>query len=261
MEEIEYNPWGDAPFVAYSIDVGMDELGKNGTVLSNPTIAWARVMHGVNLHRDDNGNYSVDGAGIEFGHDIRDLAKLLSKDIRESVRSKLRVAIGMNAPMWQPTPNQHSQDRFDLFPQRFAQESALWWSLQSGASATVRALSIGRLLFSLLDIPRSLTLFATCPTDSGCIELFEGFVASHWKLPQDIAKHPSQQVWDAVTTATAFQIAIKNAPTDSVVIHRATSYEGPLICHWKTIVGATGLYTKYCGTDCMIVGIDSQSRF
>lgn len=33
----------------------------------------------------------------------------------------------------------------------------------------------------------------------------------------------------------------------------------PLIPHWKTIVGSAGLYTKYCDTDCMIVGIDSRS--
>jgi len=258
MEEIEDNPRGDDPFVAYGIDVGMYEHGMKGAVNSNTTFAWGRVTHGVELHRDDNGDYSFEGAEIEFGRDIRDLAKRLSRDIRESARRKLRVAIGIEAPMWQPTPQQLPQGVFDLFPLRFDQEAGFWWYLQSGASATIRALSIGRLLFSLLDIPRNLTQFTTCPTHSGCIELFEGFVAGHWKLPRDITKHPNQHCWDAVTTAAAFQIAIKSGGNDSIILHRSTSYEGSLISHWKTIVGSTGLYTKYCDTDCMIVGIDSR---
>lgn len=259
MKDVEYNPRGDQPYVAYGIDVGMYEHGTKGTVNSNTTFAWARVTHGVELHRDDNGDYSFEGADIVFGQDIRELAKLLSHDIRESISSRCRVAIGMEAPMWQPTPRRLPPGAFDLFPLRFAQEAGYWWYLQSGASATVRALSIGRLLFSLLDIPRELTQFATLPTRSSGIELFEGFVAGDWKLPRDIAKHPNQHCWDAVTTAAAFQLAIKGSESKSFILHNAGSYESSLIPHWKTIVGSAGLYTKYCDTDCMIVGIDSRS--
>jgi hypothetical protein len=259
MEGINDSLRGDDPYVTYGIDVGMYEHGTKGAVNSNTTFAWARVTHGVELLHDDNGDFSFEGAEIQFGRDIRDLAKLLSQDIRESIRSKLRVAIGIEAPMWQPTPQRLPQGAFDLFPLRFDNESGFWWYLQSGASATVRALSIGRLLFSLLDIPRELTQCVTGPTHAGCIELFEGFVAGDWKLPRDIAKHPNQHCWDAVTTAAAFQIAIKSGENSSLILHRATSYEGSLISHWKTIVGASGLYTKYCDTDCMIVGIDSRS--
>jgi len=258
MEGIEYNPRGEDPYIAYGIDVGMYEHGTNGVVHSNTTIAWARVAKGVMLQLDDNGACSFEGAEITFGHDIRDLASQLSIDIRESNRGKLRVSIGMVAPMWQPTPQRVPLGALDLFPSRFSQELAYRWYMPSGASATVRALSIGRLLFSLLDIPRNLTLFATCPSHSGCIELFEGFVAGAWKLPPDIAKHPDQHSWDALTTAVSFQIAIKSGQNDSVILHRATSYEGSLISHWKTIVGSTGFYTKYCNTDCEIVGIDSR---
>jgi hypothetical protein len=163
--------------------------------------------------------------------------------------------------MWQPTPQRLPEGAFELFPLRFAHESGFWWYLQSGASATVRALSIGRLLFSLLDIPRNLTQFATCPTHSGCIELFEGFVAGEdkWKLPRDIRRFPNAHCWDATTTAAAFQMAIKGGEGKSVVLHQAMSHNRPLISHWKTIVGSTGLYTKYCDTDCMIVGIASRS--
>lgn len=131
--------------------------------------------------------------------------------------------------------------------------------LQSGASATVRALSIGRMLFSLLDIPRNMTQCVTGPTHSACIELFEGFVAGNWKLPRDISRYPNEHCWDAVTTAAAFQMAIRGVERNSAVLHSAMSYSEPLISHWQTIVGSTGLYTKYCDTDCMVVGIDSRS--
>jgi hypothetical protein len=53
---------------------------------------------------DDNGSLFFEGEEATQGRDIRDLARLLSQDIRESVRSRVRVAIGMEAPMWQPTP-------------------------------------------------------------------------------------------------------------------------------------------------------------
>jgi hypothetical protein len=259
MEEVKDNPRGDMPYIAYGIDVGMYEHGAKGVVNANTTFAWARVANGVKLQCDENGDCSFEGSEIEFGRDIRELARLLSVDIRESVRGKLRVAIGMEAPMWQPTPRRIPQGAFDLFHIRFAQETGYWWYLQSGASATIRAVSIGRLLLSLLDIPRELTQFATCPTHSTCIELFEGFVAGHWKLPRDISKYSNGHCWDAVTTAAAFQMAIRGGKGESFVLHQAMSHNGPLVSHWKTIVGSTGLYTKYCDTDCMVVGIDSRS--
>ena len=259
MNEIVDEDRGDDPYVAYGIDVGMYEQGIKGAVNSNTTFAWARVAHGVELQCDDNGDCSFEGADITYGRDIRELAKFLSVDIRESVRGKLRVAIGMEAPMWQPTPRRLPQGAFDLFPLRFAQESGYWWYLQSGASATVRALSIGRMLFSLLDIPKNMTQCVTGPTHSACIELFEGFVAGNWKLPRDISRYPNEHCWDAVTTAAAFQMAIRGVEGNSAVLHSAMSYSEPLISHWQTIVGSTGLYTKYCDTDCMVVGIDSRS--
>ncbi len=160
MEEIEDSPRGDEPYIAYGIDVGMYQHGSKGRVNSKTTFAWARVAPGIELHCDENGECAFEGGEITQGRDIRELASLLSRDIQESVRSKLRVAIGMEAPMWQPTPRRLPEGAFDLFPLRFEQESGYWWYLQSGASATVRALSLGRLLFSLLDIPRNLTQFA-----------------------------------------------------------------------------------------------------
>jgi hypothetical protein len=260
MKEIDDNPRGNDPYVAYGIDVGMYEHGSKGVVNANTTFAWARVTQGIELRFDDNGNLFFEGGEATQGRDIRDLARLLSQDIRESVRSRVRVAIGMEAPMWQPTPRRLPQGAFDLFPSRFEQEAGYWWHLQSGASATVRALSIGRLLFSLLDIPRNLTQFATGPTYSTCIELFEGFVAGDWKLPRDITRYPNGHCWDALTTAAAFQIALRGGSEgESVVLHSAMSLTEPFISHWKTIVGSTGLYTKYCDTDCMVLGIDSRS--
>lgn len=259
MARFEEDARGNDPYVAYGIDVGMYEHGTKGVVNSNTTFAWGRVTHGVELQRDDNGDCSFTGAEITTGQDIRDLARQLSIDIRESIRGNLRVAIGMEAPMWQPASHRLPAGQFDLFPLRFEQESGYWWYLQSGASATVRALSIGRLLFSLLNIPRELTQFATCATSSACIELFEGFAAGNWKLPRDVSRYPNGHCWDAITTAAAYQFAIRPSESKSVVLHHDSSYSEPLISHWKTIVGSAGLYTRYCDTDCMVVGMDSRS--
>lgn len=91
MEEVKDNPRGDTPYVAYEIDVGMYEHGTKGAVNSNTTFDRARVTHGVELHCDDNGDCSFEGANITFGRDIRDLATHFSDDIRDGVRGKLRV--------------------------------------------------------------------------------------------------------------------------------------------------------------------------
>ncbi len=111
------------------------------------------------------------------------------------------------------------------------------------------------------DRSRELTQCVTGPTHSACIELFEGFVAGEgrWKLPRNISRYPNEHCWDAVTTAAAFQMAIREDKGTSFVLHRAMSYHEPILSHWKTIIGSTGLYTRYCDTDCMVVGIDGRS--
>ena len=61
-----------------------------------------------------------------------------------------------------------------------------------------------------------------------------------------VTRYPSGHGWDAVTTAAAFQIAVRGGVEgESVVLHRAMSHTESLISHWKTIVGSSGLYTKY----------------
>jgi hypothetical protein len=132
---------------------------------------------------------------------------------------------------------------------------------QSGAEATVKAISIGRLLFSLLKIPRDYTLFSSRPAESMVIELYEGFVAGKWKLPRDENDHPNAHVWDASTMAVAFLYARREGPMQKYsMIHAPDSCRVPFLSHWKTIIGSTGLHTKYCDTDCMVVGIDSECK-
>lgn len=73
------------------------------TVYSNTKFSWAR-MQGVKLHHEDKGDYSFEVTEIVFGYHAREPAKFLSDDIRASIRSKLRTAIGMKPPLLLPTP-------------------------------------------------------------------------------------------------------------------------------------------------------------
>src|SRR5690606_14658582 len=130
--------------ISYGMDIGIYRLGRQGQVLASTTFAWARNEGSSSLVYE-KAAYRARGE-IVGGSDARELATR----IRQDITAGHRVAIGIEAPMWQPSPIAVDGTSFDLFPLRFETERGYAWYLQSGASALARALSTGRLVLSLV---------------------------------------------------------------------------------------------------------------
>ena len=249
----------EVPKVAYGIDIGVYRHGVNGTVLASTTFAWARAESSVTLTFPTQGDeqiFSFDGS-YTSGRDIRDLAKAITRDLR----SEMKIAIGVEAPMWQPAPTEVPSSTFDLLPIRFPQEKGFAWYLQSGAAALVKALSTGRLLFSLLDLPSKDIRCAIGSSEKSIIELFEGFVVDRWKLPGEAAFGDGAHAWDALTTAVGLHYAKHRIEEDQLLslIHKASGCRTPVISHWETVLKSLDFDSSECKSDCMVVGFESTS--
>jgi hypothetical protein len=161
--------------------------------------------------------------------------------------------------MWQPAPIEIPDGEFSLFAPRFACEQSCEWYLQSGASATVKALSTGRLLLSLAKLDPK-TTFSTDAGASSDVVLFEGFVVGDWKLPGESDFAPGPHAWDALTTAFAFYLSNSGKQEHTLAqIHQSNKFDSPVISHWKTVVDSVGLAGEQCGTDCEVAGIKSTN--
>ena len=248
---VEDAPGSTPPAIAYGIDIGVYRHRADGTLRSRNTFAWARAESTVRLcpvRREKAAEFCFEGS-YRVGRDIRELTKAIKQDLNREER----IAIGIEAPMWQPAPVTVPEGAFDLFPIRFPQEQGFAWYLQSGASALARALSTGRLLFSLLDVPHERLRCSTIASADSNVELFEGFVVDRWKLDaaEQLAQGP--HAWDALTAAVAFHYS----KCDQGLIHRAASYEGTVMSHWQTILQSSGFDGTFCSSDCTVVGFDS----
>ena len=74
----------------------------------------------------------------------------LASRIAEDLRAGAGVALGFEAPMRTPAPSV-LPDQGNLFKHRFdPQERRYEWYLQSGAAATMKALTLGKILISQL---------------------------------------------------------------------------------------------------------------
>lgn len=249
------------PAIAYGIDIGVYRHGRRGKVLQSTTFAWARADEAVLLTFDR----AVESPAFRFsgqpstGNDIRGLVEA----IRHDFNTDCQLAIGIEAPMWQPAPNAVPSGSFDLFESRFPQEQGFGWYLQSGAAALAKAITTGRLLFSLI---RAELRNETCttrlqdPPDSAKVILFEGFVVDRWKLPSHVGFESDQHAWDALTTAVAFHCSAEwreDCPRPSSLIHRAGTHSAPVISHWKTVLDNCDLSSSDCEADCAVLGFDS----
>lgn len=241
------------PEISYGIDIGTYRHRGDGILRANTTFAWARAESNVRLLRvppQDGHEFRFEGDFV-VGRDIRVLATLIQADILGG----RRIAIGIEAPMWQPGPTEIPDGAFDLFPIRFQHEIGFAWYLQSGASALARAISTGRLLFSLLNDPPADLRCSTIPSPLANVELFEGFVAGRWKLNAAEELPEGPHAWDALTAAVAFHYARRG---EIAMIHPAGSFNGPVISHWHTICQLSNLNGDSCRRDCMVVGFDSE---
>lgn len=232
---------------AYGIDIGIYRLGKQGQVLTATTFAWARNDGSSSLVYED-GNYRAEGK-VTGGTDVRDLAN----HIRRDIGAGHQIAIGIEAPMWQPSPIAIDAPGFDLFPIRFEAERGYAWYLQSGASALVRGLSTGRLVLSLVGEALNEKKFSTHNRQAD-IFLYEGFAAGRWKILTEGSSH----IADAFTTATAFHLTNDPKAKAIATIHDGGSANGVVLSHWQTIVTSLGWDGSDCMKDCLVVGLDSE---
>lgn len=141
--------------VAYGLDIGIYGIGKQGRVLlsnKDTRTAWCRTESAPrSLH--DNVTYrpheSFTFAGtlsVPCGRDIEQLANCISDDLLHGNA----VVLGFEAPMWFPTMRRHCANHKLFAPRFMAENDPYQWYNQVGGPETLKAISLGFLLFSIL---------------------------------------------------------------------------------------------------------------
>lgn len=158
---------------SYALDIGTYTLGAKGQVrASNTTTAWARLTGGIASFRQ------LPAAG-KSGLSIPDLAKSINTDLA----SGHFVSLGFEAPMWFPIARGHSAS-LRLFAGRFPEEETCRRQryLNGGAAATLKALSLGIMLLSLVREDNPGVRLTTQPNcgEQNAIVLFEAFVTEEF---------------------------------------------------------------------------------
>ena len=238
--------------VAYGIDIGVYNVGQTQNIVKSTTMHWARVESTAALTFDHESEQFGFNGPIHTEQDLNALVSFVATDLKEG----LQVAVGMDAPMWQPAPTVLPNGSFSLYQERIPQERpSYFWYLQSGASATVRALPGGRLLFHGL---KRQGLIPTCSTsnDDSDILLYEGFVAGDYKVLQDGDSHAN----DAVLMAIGFHDSCDDVRTALSTLHPCGAFGQDVLSHWATIVADADLPNASCKSDCCIVGYDRNSE-
>lgn len=242
------------PRTVYAIDIGVYRHGIKGDVLMASSFAWARLKGACQVNRLISGEstfFEVQGQ-FRDGRSIRDLSSAIIKDLAAGER----IALGIEAPMWQPAPRSIPRGGFDLTPLRFAQESGYAWYLQSGAAATVKALSTATLLLSLVAQDRPSISFSTSWEADADVLLFEAFVAGGWKLPTEEVPE-DRNTWDARTAAAAFDAVFRGGET-APLIYSGCGADCCCISHWRTVLDAVGFESSEARKCCSVVGIESR---
>jgi len=258
--------------VVYALDIGVYNLGARSQILSSTTTAWCRLpspptsLAGVEYSGTaSSGQFCLSGKwSANCGRSIDDLARAMARDFKEGKS----IALGFEAPMWFPMHRKHSPS-LSLFSPRFSEESGHEWYLQAGAAATLKAASLGCLLFSQVEGLGVRLAPSTDPdsrrTGNGTLILFEAFVAGDYKLgrPSGVPVAAANE-WDAVTAAVSWFLAhgfpsyeLSAQPT---TLHRAGSQRGGLMSVWSIILGASVTPVNVQGPpDCEIVAMRDQT--
>ncbi|MEO6195885.1 MAG: hypothetical protein ABIS20_22940 [Thermoanaerobaculia bacterium] len=182
----------------------------------------------------------------------------MAASIAEDLKAGASVALGFEAPMWTPAPSK-LPDRGNLFKLRFEPEVGYGWYLQSGAAATMKALTLGKILISQLVRLGAQAQFLTerkLP-DSGQLCLFEAFVAGD-EFRTDSPEGFSQDAWDAATAALAYAGAILKIPIkgyDAIEFGPAPALPSEVFSHWATVISACGLDAQACLMPCPVVAM------
>lgn len=165
--------------------------------------------------------------------------------------------------MWFPTRRRHSAS-MSLFAPRFHREQGREWYLQSGASATLKACSLGVLLFNQLRQRVAITRMSTCPSDwtssRNTLTLFEGFVTANFKVPraQNVPKAAANE-WDALVVAGAWWLTRCQTSTAPLarILHQGGTHPTDVLSVWRTIAAAVVDVGVPDGpSDCEVVGLE-----
>ncbi len=240
--------------VVYGVDIATYEVGAKGQAIGRKGFAWARIVLAPETDVvDPSGFRACDISGCE----LLPLAQGLAGDVRQGAK----VALGFEAPMWTPAPAELPK-LGKVFKARFDDEEKerRQWYLQSGAAATIKALTLGKLLFSLL---RQLGVRPECTTARvpapRQLALYEAFVTGPFKSTPFSGF--SQDRWDAVSAALAYTGAIlgRRVSNFRAVELGPTSFSpGEVFSHWATIVASTGIGAKACAAHCPTLALLPQ---
>ncbi|MGD0489669.1 MAG: hypothetical protein ABSB94_21115 [Syntrophorhabdales bacterium] len=264
---------GNDGSVVFALDIGVYRTGANGQILSGTTAAWSRLTRGVAdfdcIKHSGTPTYGqfTDSSDLGesstslCGRSMEKLAELMADDLRGG----RRVALGFEAPMWLPLEERHRAN-LNLFAPRFTAERGSEWYLQSGAAATLKAISLGVMLRNRL---RELVGTAKRTTlvkywQPGTIFLFEAFVVGKYKVnnvtPGFAAPDDER---DAFTAALAWGNLHMGFVTPTsfqgVCLHAAGARSDPCLSLWDVIFGA-GSFSAPGQLDCEVVALERQEE-
>lgn len=255
-------------FATYALDVGVYNLGGKGQVLSSTTAAWARAVDSITSVDEIQHSGSLDsgefadprGRTWSCGRRVGALVERIARDLDTGVS----VALGFEAPMWFPISRLESAG-LQLFGPRFDAERGSEWYLQSGAAATVKAISLGSMVLSQLLRNRTTVRFSTEFIENGdpAIILFEAFVVASYKVKPPAGAAATPNHWDALTASVAW--GTLNAGLDlpsnlqAVRLHRRGSFLGDVVSVWQVIADTLPLEAATISgpADCEVVGMSS----
>ena len=166
--------------------------------------------------------------------------------------------------MWFPTAVA-STNAMQLFGSRFEAERGSEWYLQSGAAATVKALSLGTLLFSRLLASNHVRL-TTDPAAAAqqTIVLFEAFVVGGFKQPPPHGVGAANtNEWDAFCAGLAWgslhsAIAVPESVSPTR-LHFSGGSSRRAASVWRMLAGTVETFPKIEGpSDCEVVALASK---
>jgi len=253
------------PHASYAVDIGVYNLGAKKQILSSTTMAWARSVEGARSLDGitHSGSCEVgafcdaDRRSWNCGRSISQLVDRIAAD----VESRFSVSLGLEAPMWFPIRREECAN-LQLFKPRFDTESGREWYLQSGAAATLKAVSIGVMLVGLLTSKQPEVRLTTNPSSVAdhTIVLYEAFVVGEFKTPPSSGATQAGNEWDAFTASLAwgalnsgFNIPPSLHPRE---LHKAGSSVCEVASVWQIVSSLLPSKPPVGGpADCQIVGI------
>jgi hypothetical protein len=237
---------------SYALDIGKYTLGVDERVrASGTTTHWACLTSGIASFRQL--------PTVGNGPSIPDLAKSINADLA----SGHLVSLGFEAPMWFPIAREHCPS-LRLFAERFSEEKTCkrQWYLNGGAAATLKALSLGIMLLSLVRDDNSDVRLTTQPNcmARNTIVLFEAFITGKFKLAKYRPSRISGHEWDAFLASLAWGALHKSflvpAGTTPLLLHAAGKQRAEALSIWRTIASNVPSLSPVDGPpDCDVVAL------